>query len=564
MLKLSNLLLYEYFPLELPPCFGTASMEPHFKKMKGWCSCVNIKSSKPLSFSGYKSENSRRKFCVPNFYHYYKAAECINKYKSEILNITSKSQASLTAPLKDTTPDNRAYTKRSYNVNTTKTEVEKIYKNNTYEIRLDISSCFESIYTHSIAWAMHGKEVAQNPKRKLDLPGDFIDKEIRAMNRSQTNGILVGNALSRIVSEIILCTVDIEIQNNFPKIMYKRYVDDYFIYLDDVTKIQSVVSFIRNELGKFELNLNENKIQINESPFLFGNMWVEELKLFAHMNSEAILNKAIALYTQYKDIRILKYALKVVTFNDYNDENWDVIESKLLSLWAKFPSLAGPILNLFLEEKDKVNSHYLEECIYSVLEKSMPLKHHQEVIWAIWFARVFNIKLEEEYILKVFKSDNDLAIIILLDMLKAGICTKTKSILAHINDIRKTLQDLDSPEDADLMQTSHWLLAYEADRNNWLNSSKNTYTIPRNHDFYKKLIANNVFFYNTGFEYSLAVNNKDSQYLRKSEFQEYIRRINTMIESLSSDVVDTKEYLNDLSKIQNEVLELLDDSNDYY
>ncbi len=42
--------------------------------------------------------------------------------------------------------------------------------------------------------------------------GNQLDSALMLLNSSQTNGILVGNAVSRIISEIILCKIDNNIE----------------------------------------------------------------------------------------------------------------------------------------------------------------------------------------------------------------------------------------------------------------------------------------------------------------------------------------------------------------
>ena len=77
MLKIENLLLNEYFPAELPRCFSTKQVFGKIDRIKGWTTSTTSAASNPLVYSGFKNEFARRKFAVPNFYHYYKAAECI-------------------------------------------------------------------------------------------------------------------------------------------------------------------------------------------------------------------------------------------------------------------------------------------------------------------------------------------------------------------------------------------------------------------------------------------------------------------------------------------------------
>jgi len=89
-------------------------------------------------------------------------------------------------------------------------------------LKLDVSKCFDSIYTHSIAWAIHDKEVVKEAlgASKTSFAGKF-DSLMQNMNYGETNGILIGPEFSRVFAEMILQAVDrsIEVMLQKNKIM---------------------------------------------------------------------------------------------------------------------------------------------------------------------------------------------------------------------------------------------------------------------------------------------------------------------------------------------------------
>lgn len=89
-----------------------------------------------------------------------------------------------------------------------------------YLTQIDIADCYSSIYTHSISWALHTKEVAkknaQNKKGKNDtngnkLIGDEIDSHIQDMSHGQTNGIPQGSELMNFIAEMVLGYADTDL-----------------------------------------------------------------------------------------------------------------------------------------------------------------------------------------------------------------------------------------------------------------------------------------------------------------------------------------------------------------
>ena len=59
----------------------------------------------------------------------------------------------------------------------------------------DIVDCYAAVYTHSIPWALHGKEKAKKNRFDKNLIGNIIDTHIQDMRHGQTNGIPQGSVL---------------------------------------------------------------------------------------------------------------------------------------------------------------------------------------------------------------------------------------------------------------------------------------------------------------------------------------------------------------------------------
>ncbi|WP_027400501.1 RNA-directed DNA polymerase [Anaerovorax odorimutans] len=407
--------------------------------------------------------------------------------------------------------------------------MEQLYLDNMYEVRLDIASFFDSIYTHSIPWAIHTKKMAKKDKSE-SLFGNILDNCMQNLNYGQTNGILVGNAVSRIISEIILCTVDKEIQNAFPKLNYKRYVDDYYIYVKNEFEINQVVSVIRQVLSKYELTLNENKIEVFKSPFTYGKPWVEQMKGFLHLKSDIFLKKTIMEYNNNKDIQIIKYGLKVIRYQKFSKDEWRLLESTLINLWVRFPSLSYIFVVIFKVNEEHLRVSLLKKAIYSIVDNNLPFRNDQEVIWAIWTVKIFNIDISKGYITNIIQSKNWLAIIIMLDIIKTKKLKQKKSILKLLEELYDEIfieylnEDANDPE---FMWSDIWLLAYEADKNKWLNiSQEKRFLFARKNQFFKELRTLGIDFYNGSYQYNiLEPISKKSLYITRAEFGSILEKL---------------------------------------
>lgn len=164
MFDLKRLLQCEFFPAELPPCFSSDDLAANAQYVIQASAMVTREYSVPLIYSGYKSEAARRKFAVPNPYHYCKAVDFIVQQQSSLKPIFQRSPYSLTAPMDQPPKATEPYAKRSSTIAETKQAIELLYQDNRYEIRLDINSFFDNIYTHSIPWAIHGISMAKKKR----------------------------------------------------------------------------------------------------------------------------------------------------------------------------------------------------------------------------------------------------------------------------------------------------------------------------------------------------------------------------------------------------------------
>ena len=80
-----------------------------------------------------------------------------------------------------------------------------------YILKTDIKNFYPSIYTHSIAWALHTKELIRRKGNRTDYStflGLKLDRLFQAANDGCTNGIAIGPAISDLIGEIILGAID--------------------------------------------------------------------------------------------------------------------------------------------------------------------------------------------------------------------------------------------------------------------------------------------------------------------------------------------------------------------
>lgn len=144
--------------------------------------------------------------------------------------------------------------------------------------KFDIQSCFDSIYTHSFAWAVNGgkEEYKKHLKGQCLTFGDDWDGIMQRMNYNETNGIVIGPEFSRIFAEIILQYIDKKVKQSLFNIGYihnehyscYRYVDDIFFYYNDDKVLEQAMAAFEDLLHEYKLSISKEKSTDYERPFI--------------------------------------------------------------------------------------------------------------------------------------------------------------------------------------------------------------------------------------------------------------------------------------------------------
>lgn len=145
-------------------------------------------------------------------------------------------------------------------------------------IKFDIKRCFDSIYTHSIAWATRGKEYSKRYRSEDERFDSIIDQIMMRSNWGETNGIPIGSEFSRIFAEIILQSIDKTVENKLlgykpaykkgKDYIIKRYVDDYFVFFNHDDVYKKIIDTYVHELMEYKLFINSEKNVLLNRPFV--------------------------------------------------------------------------------------------------------------------------------------------------------------------------------------------------------------------------------------------------------------------------------------------------------
>jgi len=207
MVTAVNLLTRGYFPRELPPPFTTeqlgafVSVPAQRASLPEQCDCT-----KCVSHNLARPGSLRRPLKIPNPIHHIPLVEEIERQWLPLVTHCWNSRLSASAPMVRRTIADRALVPR-YQHRVLGRLRSRRFIGGRYFLRTDISQFYPSIYTHSIPWAMHGKNHAKANIGRTQ--GDLIDKAFRQQQDGQTVGVPIGPDSSLTVAEVILSTIDV-------------------------------------------------------------------------------------------------------------------------------------------------------------------------------------------------------------------------------------------------------------------------------------------------------------------------------------------------------------------
>lgn len=233
-------------------------------------------------------------------------------------------------------------------------------------LSLDVSKCFDSIYTHSIGWATKSKENAKENLRITSTFGQIFDSLMQQANYNETNGILIGPEVSRIFSEIIFQRIDSTVEQRLTKLnppahnkkdyTIRRYVDDIFIFAKTNEHARLIADIYTEELNNYNLHVNRNKVIQYSRPFF--------------STKSRVITETNAAINTFSD-----------NFLDSRDNNEKLIPKRIFNprkLTKSFIDSIKAICSSNQVDYDAVSS-YLISAITNRIKKIINIKNHEEI-----------------------------------------------------------------------------------------------------------------------------------------------------------------------------------------
>ena len=453
-------------PNELPKNYSTDSFAKFYVKNRHSISHLK-KTSKCIRLSCPKVGLSRKLLKIPNPIHYGELAALIIDNWSTLELIYEESSISSSKPkLTEQSISRPLYSFKYFSRNCIRDSYKYMYELNT-----DISKFYPSIYTHSIAWAVDGKDKSKDPTLRKGLLGNNLDIKVRLLQDNQSVGIPIGPYCSQIISELISCRIDKGLKDSVKYLIGHRFIDDRKLYFDDYNDAEICYNALLSQLSFYELEPNTSKTKIKKLPIPLNPSWIIELQSF---NFRIVQSEPSASYDKrrktiqetdlinffsivfnlalkHPDDYIFKYSIKIVKNIEIVDDNIDLFESLIYKSLLTESSIIPDIVDLLIQYKDKINQSKLNVLLHQFIELHSNKGHDYELIWALYIARLFKLKIKSSLFDWVDRYSNSLLKYLLYDLYK-------NSFIDGVFKIEKIYKGISS---LDLLDED-WFFAYYA------------------------------------------------------------------------------------------------------
>lgn len=487
-----ELLCRGYFPKELPHPFNSLQLvNINNQSVYSQINAIN-KSSLPLLVTLPKINYSRRELNIPNPLAFIKLANEIDNSFPQIYRHIYNSQLSKSIPIHHN--NGRAFVPKYWHGKLIDFRAE-IYSKSRFILNTDIQKFYPSVYTHSIPWALHTKQVAKNHINDLTYLGNRLDKLVRQGQDNQTLGIPIGPDTSLFIAEVLLSSIDQEINSQFQNVIGFRFVDDYCFGFRNYKDMEELLSYLQILLRDYELGINYDKTDLLETPIPLNSEWVHKIKdidfrttHYGFRNDLIHLSDLlISLSKEYPNDSILKFGLSILARQDCKESNWGLYQALLNEMMKGEPSLIPQAFNHYIKYYNhgyKIELGNLADTLCEIIEWQSTMGNYFEVSYCLWFFIYFHIPIPNKTTDIISKLENSLVALLSLD-------AESKKLLTNLD---KTIWQkiIDGPDE---LYKKNWLLAYEAVKKGWLVPSTTNHIA--NDNFFGILLNNDVEFYNS-------------------------------------------------------------------
>lgn len=491
-----------FFPPEVPPCFYSEMLARFRNSLTAEFLQLPNKNgnpdyyhylSKPTPFNFPRFRSVDRRHSVVNPVAYFWLSKVLSDNYVKLNGIAKKSKISASPSIFDWT-GSRTLKRPSFD--SRDTFISDVNARFEYIVNTDIRAFYHSVYTHAIAWAVHGKRVTKK-NRSDALVGNLIDRLSRNLQDGQTIGLPVGPDTSRLIAELVGAAIDVHVQKATKTIDGRgiRFVDDFTLGCADKVEADRAVAIIRRAVNEFELDLNSEKTSVSAGTTVPPGGWKALVRSLVPVSSssaddlEIFFFKISDLARQMPDINVERYAMQNARRAIVQCDSWKPAENYLISAYKANATLINLLVELFIL-REQSGHGVSTKTLASFVEARLPLlcdqRRNGEAVWLLFMAIVLKIPLKARSVEPYFTENDPLIALLIAD-------AKSQQLISGKVDFSNWNKHLTT----DSLDDEMWLYAYESTLKN-LNTSSTGDGFVRAHRYFSKLLERKIEFYRSG------------------------------------------------------------------
>jgi hypothetical protein len=381
----------------------------------------------------------------------------------------------------------------------------EIARRKAWILSADISRFFYTIYTHSIPWAVLGKDKVKQTlfggkkTKKISHWTGEIDAALQNCQSRETFGIPVGPDTSRIVAEILLSGIHSDL--TFSTILKNgtgyRLVDDFFLGFDSERECQDALAALSNALSQFNLQLNDEKTSIRSATDIFMERWRFELigaSISIHDEQRQMRDirkvSELALYhaSQIGNSHPIKWITQKLSNLKYFDRNFGLLLTTLLRFGRDFPVVMNLVCVFIINNKSKckgfIAQSHIKSWVRAIFAARSRDSHDFEITWALVVCGALNIRVSRSDFGNYLPSICSVAFALL------GLLDSRGLLVEPLSAFRWRPQVKNGGLDG-----HHWLMFYESVLRGWTKDSLMISAV-KSDALFGDLFAKNVSFLN--------------------------------------------------------------------
>lgn len=329
-----------------------------------------------------------------------------------------------------------------------------------YRVQADVSSCYPSVYSHALDWALRGKHAAKQwsalPKSKQPPKWEAeLDKLARNCVNRETKGLLIGPAISNVLAELILQRVD----ESLAEYHYVRFIDDYSGYFVTREEAEEFLLNLQRTLAVYRLDINTRKTRIVSLREVQNDPWMADVLSQLPTGPDPL---RAARYLQYAEIvahrnpadSVLKFAAKTLFGQEWaSDSSSMLVVDELVRLTQFHPHILA-ILSAEVKKLGKAPASDTERLASQLRAQLVQAAHRAETDSVLWLIYMIEhqlgcrLEVNHDTLSELLDLNDDLVWIALA-------CLGGE----YLENVTICVRDMTYDEESDRQE--HWLARYE-------------------------------------------------------------------------------------------------------